>query len=364
MSSPSSKPIRGGRNRRGNASRTRGANSRPSTDPDIFTEEDWNAFFRRTGALRAWRDDDSLARLLAFCPAPGASGQMHQTIQTLLEEDLGHTEASTDVTSLSSAIDKGLHLSGGGGLPGAQGNVTGSTTRHASDSTAATLAKRQQNESYTGHYIGMTLWLHKEHLVLTRDCRRFFIDTWCEYAQKGVGAILGTFQASFGTKFYREVDVGVSRQKLAASRQDDATRSQQEQNSRAVSADVHGEGPNASLVVGVHHKTDGGYSASGTTASGNRGGSHYSHGGASTLAHTDDQTWRQSLEDSASWVVIRDRRRDAISTLHLIRDVAKIAVTQNDQEAAIVVQRSSDLLQHIQGLEQQLKETEVRRACS
>ena len=372
MSSPSSKPIRGGRNRRGNASRTRGTNSRPPTDPDAFTGEDWDAFFKRTGALRAWRDDDSLARLLAFCPAPGTSGHMHQNIQTLLEEDLGHTEASTDVTNLSSAIDKGLHLSGGGGLPGAQGNVTGSTTRHVSDSTAARSAKRQQNESYTGHYIGMTLWLHKEHLVLTRDCKRFFADGWSGYAGEGMGAVLEAFQSTFGTTFYREVDVGVSRQKLAASRQDDATRSQEEHNSRAISANLRGEGPNASLGVGGHHKNDGGYSASGTTASGKTGGSHYSHGGASSLAHTDDQTWRESLKDPESWVVIRDRRRDAVPTLHLVRDVAKIAVTQNDPEAATIVQRSSDLLQHLQGLEQKLeqkleqrlKEMEIRRACS
>ena len=292
---------------------------------------------------------------------------MYQTIQKLLEEDLRHTAASTDVANRSSVVDKGLNSSGGGGLPGAQGSIAGSMARQSNDSTAATSAQRQQSESYTGHYIGMTLWLHKEHLLLTRDCKHFFANTWDDYGDDNLAAILKDFQSTFGTTFYREVDVGVSRHTLAASRQDDATRSREEHNSRTLSADVRGEGPNANLGVGGHHKTDGGYSASGTTTSGNRGGSHYSHGGAANLAHTDDQTWRQSLKDPASWVIIADRRRDAISTLHLIRDVAKIVETKNDQEAAIVVQRSSDLLQHIRRLkqpEQRLKAIEVRRACS
>ena len=268
----------------------------------------------------------------------------------LAEGDSSHTEAQSGSSSRSSAIDKGAHAGGGGGVLGAQGNLDLANSKQTGLSTATSQTGQREDERHKGQYTAMTLFLWPDYLELSSMCKAFFLDPHLVYPSPA----LEKFLEEFGTSFHRTADLGVTRESIIASRQGNTSETASEDRARQLALEGSGDGPNVNLGLGVHHNVASSTGDASAASVGNIGKGRYSHGGAANLAHVDDAAWRASLLDPSTWVLLRDGQRDVQSVLQIVNNIAERMVrTSYDYDAGRIASRSSSLLEHIQMLEGQ-----------
>ena len=196
--------------------------------PDDFTAAEWNGLLRRTGALKGWRADERWAPYVAFTVLDEHLPDIYQMANSMAEGDLSRKEARAGLSSASSAVDRGGHASGGGGTTGAQGSLDIAVGKQTGMQAASVSSGQREQVSNKGHYKGLTLFLWKDSMALSASCKDFF----ARLSMDSLDAALEEFESTFGNTSYRSVDVGVSGEKISATRQDDTSETLDEDKSR------------------------------------------------------------------------------------------------------------------------------------
>ena len=373
MSARQRQPAPRGRNRQGGRQRGRGGGfpaprrdaSQLPDEPkqlDKFSPEDWDTLIKKTGVLRAWREKGDMARSQAVAIDPQAYGRFHQCQNTFSQHLLERSGAQEEGTEQSRSTDKGLELNAGADLAAARPGVGGSVSRQNADAHSSNQAATSTNESHQGSFVGATMWLHPENLILSNASKEFFNRHWDAKLANQTSipssgqqpakakdiecqrALLRDFEDRFGSTFHQTVRLGVSREKVAASQRHDTSRQLDHSRSRQNTGQLTVEAPGALVTAGAHYNPTKSFSATASGSHRDQGSIQRSYGGAASLAHSDEDAWLNSHSDPQNWAIIQNLSADSISVLQLVLKIARAQRSSGNPQIVKVFERSQCLL--------------------